>query len=68
MPKTLVRRNGGAVGVDVDDLIDGRKGALRAVLARARAAAGADGGGRGEIAEIETLCVDGAVGVASLAA
>ena len=67
-PKTLVGCNCGAVGVDVDDFINGWEGALRAVLARARAAAGADRGCRGEIAEIEPLGVDGAVGVASFAA
>ena len=68
MPKALVGRNGGAVGIDVDDLVDRWEGALRAVLARARAAAGTDGGGRGEIGEIEPLGVDGAVGVAGFAA
>ena len=68
VPKALVGCNGGAVGIDVDDLVDGWKGALRAVFARARAATGADRGGRGEIAEIEPLCVDGAVGVAGFAA
>ena len=68
VPKALVGRNGGAVGIDVDDLVDGWKGALRAVFARARAAAGADGGGRGEVGEIEPLGVDGAVGVAGFAA
>ena len=51
-PKTLIRRNGGAVGIDVDDLVDGWEGALRAVLARARAAAGADGGGGREIGAV----------------
>ena len=56
------------MGIDADDLVNGWEGALRTILARAGAATGADRGSRREIFEVETFCVDGAVGVASLAA
>ena len=54
--------------IDVDVAVDRRERALRAGLARTDPAACADGCGGVEVGEIETVGVDGALGMTRLAA